>query len=375
MVLGVYCNNCGSPYPSEGVPYRCPKCGGIYQIKSLPQFVTQPEHNSKGIWSWLDPNCLGISENLITLGEGNTPLLKDAVKIKDHNWEVYYKCEYQNPTGSFKDRGSAVMITFLNDRGIKNVYEDSSGNAGASLAAYAARAGIKANIYIPKQASGIKKAQIKQYGANTIVVDGARSTVNEVLQNDLSRDRSSKSSYASHAYLPFNLFGYATIAVEILEQLGKEPGTVILPAGQGGGLLGVYYGFKTLYEERRITHIPSFIGVQAQACAPLWATYNYGPNGLSWVAEGDTIAEGIRIKYPVRGDEVLQAIKNSGGRIYAVNDEEIIQAGINLTQRGLLVEPTSAVVEAVLQKHVHEFNPPVVAILTGSGLKTPEAYD
>lgn len=375
MDLGVYCNNCGSPYPSDNVPYRCPRCGGIYQIKSLPRFITQPEHKSKGIWSWLDPQCLDVSENLITLGEGNTPLLRDDVKINEQRWEVYYKCEYQNPTGSFKDRGSAAMITFLCARGIEKIYEDSSGNAGASIAAYAARAGIEANIYVPKQASGVKKAQIEQYGANIIVVDGARSTVSEILMKDLSRDGSNRSAYASHAYLPFNLFGYATMAIEILEQLGEGPGTVILPAGQGGCLLGVYYGFKTLFEEGKIPHIPSLIGVQALACAPLWATFEYGPNGLQWVAEGNTVAEGIRIKYPVRGDEVLQVINSSGGKIYAVDEEEIIQAGKNLAHRGILVEPTSAVVEAVLQRHVHEFKPPIVAVLTGSGLKTLEVYD
>jgi len=374
MEISIKCSNCGNPYPEAGAPYRCTKCGGIYQIKLMPQFFIENAGRSEGIWSSLNPDCLNAKDHLITLGEGNTPLIQEQIEVKNQAWDVYYKCEFINPTGSFKDRGSAAIITFLKERGIENIFEDSSGNAGASIAAYAARAGMRANVYVPAQASGVKKEQIKQYGANMILVEGPRSKVSEVLLRDLSKDNSGYSAYASHAHMPFNLYGYATIAFEIFKQLGKSPGTIMTPLGQGGCLLGVYYGFKSLLENGFIDRIPTFIGVQARACAPLWATFEYGVSGLQWVSEGNTIAEGIRIKYPVRGDEVLQAIQMSNGKIFAVDEEEIINAGVHLAHKGLLVEPTSAVVEAALIQHIDEFNPPIVAILTGSGLKTMEVY-
>ena len=371
--LGIYCRNCGSPYPDQGVPYRCLKCGGVYQIKKTPQFNENSNRELEGIWSSLDLSSLGIVDNLITLGEGNTPLLLDnfwATKKKD----VYYKCEYQNPTGSFKDRGSAALITLLQNKGIKEIYEDSSGNAGASIAAYAARAGMKAHIYIPAKASCVKREQIKRYGAEIVSIEGKRSEVSEKLIQDYSQNKSGEKAYASHAYSPFNLLGYSTIAYELIKQLGKVPETVIAPVGQGGGLLGVYHGFKSLYDRKLISFLPVLIGVQASACAPLWAAFEYGPSGLQWIQEGETVTEGIRIKNPIRGDEVLEAIRFTNGRLYIVEEDEILDAGNSLAQRGFWIEPTSAVVEAAMKKYIAELQPPIVAILTGSGYKTLEVY-
>ncbi|MGB9669345.1 MAG: pyridoxal-phosphate dependent enzyme, partial [Anaerolineales bacterium] len=114
--MSIKCSNCGNAYPETGAPYRCTKCGGTYQLNWLPQFFKKDKGESNGIWSSLNPAFLNDADNLITLAEGNTPLLMDQIKIKNQTWDVYYKCEYLNPTGSFKDRGSAAMITFLKQR-------------------------------------------------------------------------------------------------------------------------------------------------------------------------------------------------------------------------------------------------------------------
>jgi threonine synthase len=307
------------------------------------------------------------------LGEGNTPLVWVDYGESKPGKKLAVKCEFLEPSGSFKDRGSALIVSFLISRGIKVAMEDSSGNAGASLAAYAARAGIQAKIYIPETTSGPKRSQIEAYGTEVIAIPGARPKATEALIHDLEKEQErqvASLAYASHAYLPFNIPGYATISYELVEQLGEAPGTVIAPVGQGGLLLGIGRGFKAMQTAGHIAKLPVLIGVQAEACAPLWAVSNYGRAGLALFSEGETIAEGIRVRAPVRGDEVMRIVENSGGRFITVNEEEI-SAGKNwLAKNGFYVEPTSAVVWGAWNKLIDHLPDPVVAVLTGSGMKT-----
>ncbi len=376
-MLSVRCSNCGKPYPQQGAPERCGVCGGIYDLTALP--LVEPGASklpSNGIWNYLEASAFGQSPGMLTLGEGSTPLVWSS--FEDENGqvvEVGFKCEYLNPTGSFKDRGSAACVQFLLSRGIQTVYEDSSGNAGASLAAYAARAGLEAHIYVPASASGVKKEQMMKVGAKLHLVEGPRSAVTDVLRRDLIAQNSPSVCYASHAAMPFNLVGYATLAIELVEQIGHSPGSILLPAGQGGLLLGLALGFEWLKERGKIETLPQIYGVQARACAPLWAVFSYGAAGLAWVSEGETIAEGIRIKYPLRGDAVLHAVERSGGSFFVVDEEEIRAGMKTAAQMGFLIEPTSAVVFAVLSKSAHSMQKPIVTILTGSGYKSLEIYE
>lgn len=217
----------------------------------------------------------------------------------------------------------------------------------------------------PESASGPKRRQIEAYGAELIPVAGSRSEVAAVVR----KVADGGTPYASHAYIPFNLPGYATVAYEIFEQLGQMPGAVIVPAGQGGLLLGLACGFDALCMVKKTERIPKVIGVQAHACAPLWATFTLGDVGLGLVTEGHTLAEGVRVLYPLRGDVVVAAIKASRGTICIVDEEEIIPAHDKLAQLGFYVEPTSAIVLPALSQMLGELPDPVVAILTGSGLK------
>jgi threonine synthase len=369
----IRCTNCKKPYPEEGLPYRCPVCGGIYDfVEDLP-YHPGVSQEAQGIWRY--KANFGLSSTLpeISLGEGHTPLVwVDGGNILPGK-KIALKCEFMQPSGSFKDRGSALIVSFLASRGITHALEDSSGNAGASFTAYAARAGIHAKIYIPESTSGPKRNQIEAYGAEIVAIPGARSKATEALVHDLEEKKEgqrSKVAYASHAYLPFNIPGYATISYELLEQLGEPPGTVIAPVGQGGLLLGIGRGFRAMQAAGYISKIPRLMGVQAEACAPLWAVFNYGRAGMALFSEGETIAEGIRVRTPVRGDEIMRLVENSGGNFVTVNEEEIITGRTWLANNGFYVEATSAVVWGAwrkLNKHLPE---PVVAILTGSGLKT-----
>jgi threonine synthase len=282
---------------------------------------------------------------------------------------VAYKCEFLQPTGSYKDRGTATLESILRSREAKSAVEDSSGNAGASFAAYAARAGIHARVFIPDSASGPKQAQIEAYGVELVRVPGARSNAGEAALQAVEQPGSAM-VYASHAYLPFNLPGYATLAYELAEQLGGAPGSLILPVGQGGLLLGAWRGFTALREAGIIEKLPVLVGVQARLCAPLWAISMYGMAGAGWVAEGRTLAEGIRIIHPVRGDAVLQAVAESGGQFLAVDEEQIRSGQESLARLGLFVEPTSAVVWDALDQAAGGLPKPIVVVLTGSGYKS-----
>jgi threonine synthase len=359
---GVYCCNCGSPYPKEGVPYRCPSCGGLYDFRDGYHFEPiEIEPSQPGIWRFR--HAFGLPPELVpvSLGEGDTPLLQVEVKGR----RIAFKCEYLNPSGSFKDRGSALITAWLSSRGVTEVVEDSSGNAGASLAAYAARAGIKARIFTPELASGPKKRQIEAYGAELVPIRGTRSDV----ANAVRKEADGGAAYASHAYIPFNLPGYATAAYEIFAQVGKMPGAVVVPAGQGGLLLGLARGFAALRIVHRLDTLPMMIGVQARACAPLCAMCSERDEQAEFVIDGDSLAEGVRVRDPLRAKAVCEAVLASRGFMCAVEEKDILPARDALAQLGFYVEPTSAIAWAALLHVMGKLPDPIVVILTGSGLK------
>jgi threonine synthase len=361
--MNIICTNCGRPYPAEGLPYRCVTCGGLYDYSSPLTFDPEEVDLSQpGVWRYRHTFGIPADTEAVTLGEGGTPLLW----IEAYGRNLAFKCEYLNPSGSFKDRGSAILAGMLRARGVSQAVEDSSGNAGASFAAYAARAGIRARIFVPESASGPKRKQIEAYGAELVPIPGSRSDVTEAVTKAIGGEV----AYASHALLPFNLSGYATAAYEICEQLDRRaPGAVIIPAGQGGLLLGIYRGFEALRLAGVVSSIPKMVGVQARACAPLWAMYTGGREALGFVAENRTIAEGVRVRFPLRGDAVLKALQSSQGSMLAVDEEDILPGRDALARLGLYVEPTSAIVWSALAQIVNDLPDPVVVVLTGTGYK------
>jgi len=361
-MLEISCTNCSRSYPLDGLPYRCSKCGGLFDIPAPLPFDAQAiDRTQPGIWRYRHTFGLPAGAQVVSLGEGNTPLLWAEVLGR----QVAFKCEFLNPTGSFKDRGSTVIAATLKSRGVKAAVEDSSGNAGASFAAYAARAGIRACIFIPAAASGPKRLQIEAYGAELNPIEGSRSDASEAVKRAADKG----TTYASHAWLPFNIPGYATAAYEIYEQLDKVPAAIITPAGQGGLLLGVYRGFEALRQSGKFFALPKMIGVQASACAPMWAMAQYGPSAMGFITEGRTLAEGVKVKIPLRGDAVSKAVKQTQGAFVAVDEVDILRGRDELAQRGLYVEPTSALVWKALEDWLPKLPDPVVVLLTGSGLK------
>lgn len=364
-MIDIYCSNCHRTYPERGLPYRCSNCGGIFDNAGVFGYDRSLIASGQpGIWRYR--HTFNVPENVkpVYLGEGDTPLVCREVFGR----EIGFKLEYLNPTGSFKDRGSAVLVGLLQSRGVKSIVEDSSGNAGASLAAYAATVGMQVRIYIPDSISGSKCDQIEAYGAQTVRISGPRSnTTKAVLRVAENGD-----VYASHAYLPFGLAGYATLAYELFEQLGAVPGAVIAPAGQGNLLLAVGRGFASLLAGGVIRGTPRMVGVQALACAPLYAMSSNRNQGMMKVVEGKTLAEGVRIKHPLRSDALLEMVDNNNGMFLAVEENEILTGRDHLARIGFYVEPTSALVWNALEQALESLPDPIVVILTGSGLKSQE---
>jgi len=354
------CMSCRRPAPSQGFHFRCPQCGSPFEFSDPLLYQPDPTHKTSML-RYRSSFPLAKDATLVSLGEGDTPLV--PVSLRDRT--VYMKVEGANPTGSFKDRGTAVLVSALLEAGVKIAVEDSSGNAGASFAAYAARAGITARVFVPDYASGPKRRQIEAYGAQVVRVKGPRSHAAQAALEAVEQG----AVYASHAYLPYGHAGMATAAFELVEQLGQTPGSVVVPVGQGSFLLGLHLGFHALKRAGTIARLPHLIAVQARACAPLWAVHQMGASGLQWMREGETLAEGVRILRPLRGDAVLKAVEESQGQIVAVEEKQITTGRDELARRGLYVEPTSAIVWQGALAVWEQLVDPVVMILTGSGLK------
>ncbi len=359
-----HCTTCQTPYPDE-IAFKCPNCGGVFDVsdEGISYDPAKIEKDLPNLWSYR--HSFGLPENtpIITLGEGNTPLVPAGIFGK----QVHFKLEYLNPTGSFKDRITAPEISYLKAKGVAFAVEDSSGNAGASFSAYAARAGIKGRVYVPSYASGPKRAQIEAYGSEVVPVPGPRSKAAEAVLQAVEEEGA---VYASHGYLPVGHPGLATIAYELVEQLGETPGTVIAPVGHGSLLLGIAQGFQALHRAGQIKRLPALVGVQSQACAPLWLRANHGPEGLYKLEEGETLAEGVRIKNPIRGDALI-ALANEMDIEFAVVSEEQIKVGHKeLARLGFFVEYTSAIVWNALEQLAEKKPDPIIIVLTGSGLKS-----
>lgn len=370
----IACTNCRRPYPESGTPYKCPKCGGIFDWMSWPEFdPAQVDPSQPGLWRYrhaLSATPPGLSP--VSLGEGQTPLLW----AESFGRNVAYKCEFLNPTGSFKDRGMSVLLAFLKSRGVASATEDSSGNAGAAFAAYAARVGIEGSVYVPASASGPKLEQIKTYGAQVFPIEGSRSDVSRAVEKAVNPPAGlgkllpqKLPAYASHAWMPQALAGYATAAYEIYEQIGGAPGAVLCPVGQGGLFLGLFRGFQALFRAGLVERIPRMVGVQARACAPMWTLSTAGSAALGFVTEGQTIAEGIRIRMPLRAASLLEITEAGQGEYVVVDEADILPGRDQLAKRGLYVEPTSAIVWNALEQKIPSLPDPVIVMLTGSGLK------
>lgn len=374
------CIECGSTYQPNQIIYKCEKCGDLLSVK-YDEELLKPDiikaWRKRRFYVWRYRELLPITDwnKIVSLGEGGTNLLKcprlaDRIGLK----HVFIKNEGENPTGSFKDRGMTVGVSKALELSVKRVACASTGNTSASLAAYAARAGLECIILIPsgKIAFG-KLIQAIVHGARVIQIlgnfDEALKIVEEICQI--------LKIYLMNSINPYRLEGQKTIAYEIWEQIGRAPDKIIVPIGNAGNISAIWKGFKELYSIGLINRLPQMIGIQAEGAAPIAASLKKGLETIKFIEKPETLATAIRIGSPVNWKKAVRAIKESNGFVETVSDNEILNAQRILAQtEGLFVEPAGAASIAGLGKLAEmdlvDSDETVVCIATGHGLKDPD---
>ncbi len=365
MEYNIKCSNCHKPSHNL-LDYKCSSCGQPLNVELTKKFnpkLIQTKNYST--WRYAHTFPYVKHTDIITLGEGWTPL----VKFQNN---TYFKLENLNPTGSFKDRGSTALISAVHKLVRKKngtIAEDSSGNAGASIAAYAARSNLKAEIYVPENVSGPKLVQTRFYGAKIIKVSGTR---NKVAQEAQKPHRSK--FYIGHILHPIFRDGIRTLAYEIAEQLEwQPPENIFIPVSAGTLLLGILSGFKHLVESNVIKKAPRIIACQTEQVSPLYhrlKNSHYKPP-----THVDSIADALVSTDPPLLSFMTEQLKNAQGDAIAVEENEIHHAFTELAHKGFFVEPSSAVAYAAYKKQLNDEltqqDAKTAVVLTGTGLKTP----
>ena len=358
-VAELLCADCGSPPPGAEA-WNCSRCGGPFELARWSS--PSPEWPERGGGLWRFGEWLPL-EHALSLGEPETALVEVR---RAGGGRATCKLEGGLPTGSFKDRGSAALVSRLLSSGAGRIAVDSSGNAGASLAAYCAAAGIDARVYVPAAASPAKLVQIEAYGAELVRVGGTRAEVAAAAAAGAGGGR----AYASHIWSPFFLVGTQTFAFELTSQLGgAPPAAVFFPLGAGSLLLGSYLGFRALRDAGLTSRLPRLYGVQAAACAPFRSAWAQTPVR----ACEPSLAEGLLIAKPPRLSAVLDAVRETGGEILAVEEAAIAGAVLELARQGVYAEPSAAAAWAGLETVPEEEN--AVVALTATGLKATPSIE
>ena len=307
--------------------------------------------------------------NGVSLAEGDTPCVH-LTTLLGRLPNLYAKLECLNPTVPFKDRGTATMLSVALEHGVTELVEDSSGNAGASVSAYAARAGIKSHIFVPADAPEAKLRQIKAYGTEVHLIEGPREAVTEAA---MAYVKEHGLVYASHMLSPYFAEGTKAFAYEVAQQFdGGMPDHVVFPVGNGSLLIGAFNGFKELKASGQIEEIPCLHCVQSRNVMPLVAAFN----GKEWGPESatKTVAGGISVAAPSRQWQILDILRSTGGSAVAADESSILSMQRDLAEgEGIYAEPTSSAafagLEILTNQGVIQEGDTVLVPVTGFGLK------
>ncbi len=356
--LKLYCRRCGKRFDFNPFLFRCPVCNGVLDLewKGKPSSL-EVEEREYGIFKFKKFFPPGLPTT--SLGEGETPIIKSSDK------NIYFKLEYLNPSGSFKDRGSALAISLVRKYGFKEVNEDSSGNAGSSIALYSSAFGVRANVYMPRDAPDNKKNLVRIMGG-VLKLEGDRETANKAaIEDSIKR----KVYYVGHVLNPFFIIGLKTISYEIYLK-GVFPEDIFIPVGSGGLYLGIYQGYRELQDMGLIEDIPRLHTVEVPGYERI---YKRVYNREVYPGEKTELADGLRVSGPPRIDEVLEGLNATGGDCFVVSEGEIRDSIKILLRKGLFIEPTSAVAYAAYRKarlnKLISNEDKVLIPLTGSGFK------
>ncbi len=362
-MIELVCKKCNNSYSNNELIWKC-KCDGLLDIQiDLKKVKLNLANRKDTILKYRELIPVNNDNNIISFNEYFTPV--NSIQHNDRT--INLKSDYLLTTGSYKDRGAMTLISKIRELGVTSIVEDSSGNAGSSIATYAGRSDINCEIYLSNNTPQGKIDQIRSTGSEVVIIDGDRNTLAKaVLQraNDLY--------YASHSWNPFFFHGTKTCAYEIAEQYrNRLPESIYIPVGNGTLIIGLYIGFSELLKLKLIDQIPKLIGVQSENCNTVykkWTDNNPDLKNKFELTYTRTIADGIAVGDPVRISDIIEAVTKSDGQVITVSESEILDAYSILLSKGFFVEPTSAVsLAGVLKSSDHGNN---LVILTGHGLKT-----
>jgi threonine synthase len=369
------CENCGYEESLDKNMYFCPNCGDPLTIVYDKNELKDVKFTGRGVWRYKD--LLPVSyEKAVTLNEGGTPLhrsikLYKEIGVKD----LWIKNEGLNPTGSFKDRGMTVGVTKAIELGARSVICASTGNTAASLSAYAARAGITSFVVVPEGSVALGKlAQARAAGAKIVKVRGNFDYALKIVR---SLAATTNETYLLNSVNPYRIEGQKTIAYEIVEEYGV-PDWIFIPVGNAGNITALWKGLKELKSMGFIDSLPKLGGVQAEGASPIYRAFVEGKEEIIPVQNPQTVATAIKIGNPASWRRAIRAVKESGGIMISVSDEEILEYQKKLASKeGIFVEPASAASIAGLAKatalNIVKKDERVVAIVTGNGLKDPDS--
>ena len=377
------CIACGEKYGADEIVYSCKRCGDLLEVKYdyglLEAKLEKSDWQSLplSVWRYKDLMPIRDPSKIVSLNEGGTGLhscqrLVDLLGVK----HLYVKNEGENPTGSFKDRGMTVGITKAVELNMKTVICASTGNTSASLAAYAAKAGLQCIVLIPsgKIAYG-KLAQAMVYGAKVVQIRG---NFDHALKMVLELSEKHREVYLLNSINPYRLEGQKSLAFEICDQLNREPpDRVVLPVGNAGNISAIWKGFIEFHKLGLIDKLPKMTGIQAEGAAPIAQAIKNGKDEIVPMDKPETVATAIRIGAPISWKKAMRAIRESDGTAETVTDEEILEAQKMLARsEGLFVEPASASSIAGLKKLLEagkiDKDEVVACVTTGHGLKDPD---
>ena len=358
------CSVCGK---RESTSTRKPKCGcgGLWKLDFTPPKFDLDKVD-RGEWSLFRYRKFmaleGETWRDISLGEGMTPVVR-----LDEN--VLLKMDYMMPTLSFKDRGAAVLVAHAKAIGVDKVVQDSSGNAGNSVAAYCARAGIGCEIFVPEGTSPKKIDMIRAHGAACTVVPGSRDHCADVCRAKVETEGL---YYANHVYNPFFYEGTKTYIYEVYEQLHRMPANIVIPVGNGTLFLGAMKALEELLAAGCIDAFPQIIALQSEKCDPLLQAAAQGRDDPAPVKPEPTLAEGIAIGQPMRGAEILAYAKKHSVRFVHAPEDRILEARAFLARQGMYVEHTTAANYAAYRRYCELYGPTPDTLITmcGAGLKS-----
>ncbi len=371
------CVHCAATYAPDQIIYTCERCGHLltveYDLDSID--VSRAEWDRRPLSVWRYREILPVRGEPITLQEGGTPLYHlEEIGRELGIPELYAKHEGMNPTGSFKDRGMTVGVSMARQLGMVSVACASTGNTSASLAAYAAKAGIPCVVLLPagKVALG-KVAQALMHGARVISIRGNFDRALEMVHELCI----SHGLYLLNSVNPYRLEGQKTIGFEAVDQLGSLPDRIVLPVGNAGNISAIYKGFQELEALGFIDRLPMMTGIQAAGSQPVVRAIEQSLDELIPEPAPETVATAIRIGAPVNAEKALVAIRATGGTAAAVTDDEILCMQRDLARmEGIGVEPASAASVAGIRKLAEEGlidrDERIVCVVTGHLLKDPE---